>query len=466
MPLTPAQLENRIEAVRFDIPDVLDPWHSSSRVEAPLVFTFKFETSEPSDLGGTFTGWTAFSASEKAAILAALAEYQDIININFQQIAGADADISFGSVDMSPGLGGFGGFRYSYSSDGQGNVTSRDWDAFAVYNNSIDLQNPRDMNLILHEIGHALGLKHPGDYDAGGQPTPPPYLPAAEDNNQYSVMSYNDHPETGGVSPHLMVYDIAALQALWGANYNTRAGNTVYFGPGAPTGFAAVNGASPVICIWDGGGRDTFDFRHYSSSLVLDLNPGAFSSVGSFDNTISIAYGAIIENAKGGSAGDNLAGNAAANSLYGLGGDDSLAGASGKDHLLGGIGKDSISGGGGNDDLEGGEGGDRLNGGTGRDTFSFSDIAESSLTAGGRDVIAGFNANGQDRIDLSGIAPGGVNPDFEFIGNADFTALGQIRAYEDGALTIVDINCQGNRVADMRIQLTGHIVLDGSDFVL
>jgi hypothetical protein len=82
---------------------------------------------------------------------------------------------------------------------------------------------------VLHEIGHAIGLKHPhqvsGPFDA---------LPVDRDSIEFSVMSYRSHvgapadddyrSETWGFAQGPMIYDIAALQHLYGANFKpTRA---------------------------------------------------------------------------------------------------------------------------------------------------------------------------------------------------------------------------------------------------
>jgi hypothetical protein len=85
-----------------------------------------------------------------------------------------------------------------------------------------------------HEIGHALGLKHGHEADGGF-----PALPASHDSVEYSVMTYRGYvgdPLAGGgyalertsYPQTLMMNDIAALQFMYGANFTTNAGNTVY----------------------------------------------------------------------------------------------------------------------------------------------------------------------------------------------------------------------------------------------
>lgn len=177
--------------------------------------------------------------------------------------------------------------------------------------------------LLLHEIGHALGLKHPFE-EAGASDV---VLPAETDGHHYTVMSYSAWAGDESAKPDrypttLMLYDIAALQYLYGANWDYRAGDDVYVYSGDGEYFETI---------WDGGGSDTLV---YDSAIggVIDLRPGAFSTLGqpiTYSNgavdsrTVAIAYDCVIENAVGGAGADTLIGNDAANRLAGGAGDDS-----------------------------------------------------------------------------------------------------------------------------------------------
>ena len=138
----------------------------------------------------------------------------------------------------------------------------------------------------MHETGHALGLKHPhevrGSFGA---------MPLDHDSLEYTVMSYRsyvgglDHGGyTNGSTSYpqtLMMYDIAALQTMYGANYTTNTGNTVY-NWSATTGEMSINGVGQgapagnkiFMTIWDGGGNDTYDFSNYTTNLTVNLQPG------------------------------------------------------------------------------------------------------------------------------------------------------------------------------------------------
>jgi serralysin len=323
-----------IDALQGAMPAALDVWNTSS--QPAMVFTYKFETSQPPDQWNVFLGWTAFTAAQKAAVQSVLDEYASIINVKFVATNSPDPDINFGRVNMSSSEGGEGGYRYTYTTAPGGSPDSKTLDGYAVFNNQAATIA---RNTILHELGHALTLKHPGNYNADGGGAPGPYLPASQDNNKYTVMSYHADPDNGARNPHLGLYDIAALQARFGANLSYRTGNDTYTGP-----------SGLMQAIWDAGGTDTISAAGRTAAVTINLNDGTFSSLGAKDN-FAIAYGVIIENAVGGSAGDTITGNQWNNSLSGGGGDDVLRGRGGNDRLAGGAGNDTLTGGAGPDNF-------------------------------------------------------------------------------------------------------------------
>ncbi|WP_420136065.1 M10 family metallopeptidase C-terminal domain-containing protein [Sinorhizobium meliloti] len=200
----------------------------------------------------------------------------------------------------------------------------------------------------LHELGHALGLKHGHESDVYGA------TPAQYDSIEYSVLSYRAYvgADTGGSYSYeqfgapqtFMMGDIAALQEMYGADFTTNSGNTVYkWTPGSGATF--VNGAVGIspganrifATIWDGGGKDTYDLTAYTTALKVDLRPGKASTF-SIDQLAWLDGGqnggfaagnvfnallyrgdtrSLIENVKGGSAGDAITGNQATNVLWG-----------------------------------------------------------------------------------------------------------------------------------------------------
>lgn len=309
----------------------------------PVILSYRFETSRPADAElfspWIHSGWRPFGADEKNVILNALQRFSDVANIKFTPAtSGADADISFGVVDLP--YNGEAGARWNEWRDWE-------WDAYAVFAKSApfapngvlrnDYQNV-NIALALHEIGHTMSLIHPGPYDVAGPPGPGPYLPRREDNFKFSVMSYNENPDGKFRPTELMLYDVAALQSRFGANLSHRVGNDVYTAP--------TNNTLDVI--WDAGGRDLISAGASELPARIDLNAARFSSLASPDDIV-IAYNVIIEDAAGGSGKDRIIGNQFDNRLRGNGGNDLLVGNGGDDWLDGGKGLDDLRGGRGND---------------------------------------------------------------------------------------------------------------------
>ena len=174
---------------------------------------------------------------------------------------------------------------------------------------------------------------------------------------------------------------------------------------------------------------------------------------------------------RGTSFGNTITGNNKNNYLYGYGGNDALSGGNGNDYLSGGSGNDTLTGGYGNDTLVGGAGRDVLNDGGGRDKFKYFSTAESLTGYTRRDVIPSLD-RGIDVIDLSYIdANRNIvgNQAFQFIGTAGFSGrAGQVRYYRSGsnAVVQVDVEGDGNLLAEMEIQLNGVSFLSASDFIL
>ena len=167
---------------------------------------------------------------------------------------------------------------------------------------------------------------------------------------------------------------------------------------------------------------------------------------------------------RGSFGNDTLDGGDGADMVDGNEGDDKVYGGRGPDILRGGTGNDLLDGGDANDVLVGGLGRDVMAGGKGKDIFAFSTTADSATKAA--DSITDFNRS-EDVIDLSSIdartgQAGGQT--FAFIGAKAFTAEGQVRAYEKGDHTFVEVNTTGKNGAEMVLDLTGKVALSTANF--
>jgi VCBS repeat-containing protein len=303
------------------------------------------------------SGFLAFTAIQQTAVQKVLANYSAIANLTFTQVtetASQHGDLRYAESNLPGTAWGYYPTPLAEGGDAWFNNSSHNYDNPVLGNYAFAT--------VLHETGHLLGLKHP--HEVSGLFAA---MPADKDSLEYSVMSYHSYagsPLTGYTNgsfsfpQSLMMYDIASVQAMYGANYKTNSGDTVYtWSP--TTGEESINGVGQGApggnkvfqTIWDGGGNDTYNFSNYTTGLKIDLNPGGWITtsttqlaslgnghvaVGNIANALLYQNNpaSLIENAIGGSGNDIIVGNIANNSLTGGKGNDSLDGAAGIDTAI------------------------------------------------------------------------------------------------------------------------------------
>jgi hypothetical protein len=306
----------------------------------------RYGNGEPSN------NFEAFTPAQQSATRAVLQHYSSVINVKFIEVTETSkqhGDLRYAETDA---------VKTAWAYYPSTSATGGD----AWFNNSSNwYDNPTKGNYgyftIMHETGHAMGLKH--THEARGSF---PTMPSDRDSIEYSVMSYKSYVgstkgyytnEQWSYPQSLMMYDIAALQNLYGANYTTNAGNSVYkWNP--QTGEMSINGAAQgapggnrvFLTIWDGGGNDTYDFSNYTSDLNVNLQPGLWTTIsqtqlanlgdgryaaGNIANALLYKDNpaSLIENVIGGSGNDKLVGNGGNNSFTGNAGNDTVDGLSG-----------------------------------------------------------------------------------------------------------------------------------------
>ncbi|MBL8397830.1 MAG: M10 family metallopeptidase C-terminal domain-containing protein [Candidatus Accumulibacter sp.] len=326
--------------------------------------SYAFPTSSAAIYGSQeLAGFVGLNAAQQTAAERALQTWDDLIAPDMVRTTASDSNIEFGT--SSTGVS----FAHAYLPSVGSVWFSR---------NYAELLSPQvgqhSFLSYVHEIGHALGLDHMGNYNGSGSWTPSSY----EDSGVYSVMSYfgpNMNSGSGQVawadwvggdgrlySPQTpMVNDVLAIQTIYGAETSTRTGDTVYGFHSTVTGtmaaiFDFTLNTQPILTIYDASGNDTLDLSGWSTNSTINLAPGAYSSCNNMTLNIAIAYACDLENAVGGAGNDQITGNLLAN------------------RLDGGTGNDTINGGGGDDLLLAGAGSDLFDGGDGQDTLQFSGV--------------------------------------------------------------------------------------------
>lgn len=302
----------------------------------PMVMTYAYHSASG----------TSWSGKAQDNIEMMLEAFSSVSNLTFQEIevsGAADftqspADVAFIWGGFLPGVAGLAFFPDPPFADtilGSLGYTRAEWpnpegDVVLFEDNGVrtDLKPGTFGYLVaLHELGHALGLKHPHDDGGNGRPL----MPAPFDDGYYTVMSYND-PQivdygiyldfNKGFQTTLMPLDILAIQYMYGVNMTYRTGDDVY----------ALKNDGIVKTIWDAGGNDTISASGLGSvGVVISLVEGSFITHGDGFSTTAIAYNVTIENAFGSGGSDTLIGNDVGNRLDGAAGADVMQGGLGDD---------------------------------------------------------------------------------------------------------------------------------------
>ena len=298
---------------------------------AKQTVSFSFLDSVPADDKADQTGFKPMTSAQQESVRQAFQYLSSLIGVTFVEsdTPGA-ADINLGTNNQSAK----GSSGYANVPNGSGNHPAYLFldNSLGTLNNDLT-QGTYGWETLIHEIGHTLGLKHPGDYNAGGGGSPGPYLPKALDTRQYTIMSYNNPAGTAVSTPvttnnvvtrykttflnqsTYMMYDIAALQFL--------------YGKGSGQGLDAYQ-TNTFTADWSGletlwqPSDGEIDASAVQNSNIIDLRAGAFSSINVVPksitdslpaslktsatymglNNVGIAYGSQITSAKGGSSSD------------------------------------------------------------------------------------------------------------------------------------------------------------------
>ncbi|MCB4428604.1 matrixin family metalloprotease, partial [Synechococcus sp. MU1643] len=258
------------------------------------------------------------------------------LGINFQKTNAAGADFRFGDNDS----GAYAVTRHSW----EGETTYSEINIAASWHSGGTSLGDYVFQTTLHEIGHALGLGHLGNYNGSAN-----YSSDADfinDSWHTSMMSYFDQTENTSIDVSFaylstpMVADWIALDDLYsqygfGIN-NAFTEDTTYgfdtnIGETTSLVFNKLKDLIPTTAytIVDGGGNDTLNLSGFTTAQLIDLRPSDklatniyASNIGGKIGNLSFAPGTLIESVIGGSGADTFRGNNINNSFDGRDGDD------------------------------------------------------------------------------------------------------------------------------------------------
>lgn len=414
-----AGLDANVRALLIDF-----RWTTSFGGSQPATTISYFFPQQASD----YTSVPGYPAAAQIATFQPLTADQQAAVLTAFELVASYTKLTF--VEAASGLAGDAAFRFArYTNSGsesnfpanQGSYSPSDsraaGDTFLGGNGNTPAAffGTDDFNTLIHEMGHAFGLKHGHDGDYNGALAP------QVNDNEFSVMTYASYfgsptgsateARPGSAPQSFMMYDIAALQALYGANFS-KVGTTAVYRWDAVTGQQTINGvptpATGVTAtnkifttVWTQGATATYDLSNFSGNQVADLRPGHWSTFApdKIADLNSAAPAGTPQYKAQGNVYNALQYNGDSRSLVG-----SINTGSGNDTITGNSANNKISAGDGNDTIDGGGGQDTVSGGAGADTI---DMARSKVTL--RDSLADMDddtlvgADSSDALDFLGI---------------------------------------------------------------